>query len=153
MCKIIFSFISSPSFIFDIIFTLYAPPSAKLFLKCGLIPSQSLPSPKQTYSNRKRTNSIVLVMLCSFNAILFSWGDSTFVVLGHFYDPDMLDIIKRSQINKQINNERHAIRREFEPVRPTLLKDPLGAGWALLPTLRWVGSWLPTYLAHFFAIK
>ena len=38
---------------------------------------------------------------------------------------------------------------DFEPIDPTLLKNPLGAGWGLLPTLRWVGSWLPTYLASF----
>ena len=37
--------------------------------------------------------------------------------------------------------QRRAIRREFEPVGPTLLKDTLGAGWGLLPILQWVGSW------------
>ena len=40
-----------------------------------------------------------------------------------------------------------AIRRDFESVGPTLFKNPLDARWGLLPTLRWVGSWLPTYLA------
>jgi hypothetical protein len=30
------------------------------------------------------------------------------------------------------------------------LKNALGAGWGLLRTLRWVGSWHPTYLASFF---
>ena len=30
------------------------------------------------------------------------------------------------------------------------LKNPLDAGWGLLPTLRWVGSWLLTYEACFF---
>ena len=37
----------------------------------------------------------------------------------------------------------------FEPVGPTLLKNPLAAWRGLLPTLRWLGSWLPTYLADF----
>ena len=31
---------------------------------------------------------------------------------------------------------------EFEPVAPTLLKNPLDARWGLLPTLRWVDSCL-----------
>ena len=39
-----------------------------------------------------------------------------------------------------INNQRRAIRHEFESVGPTLLKNPLGAGWGILPTLQWVGS-------------
>ena len=38
------------------------------------------------------------------------------------------------------------MRREFEPVGPTLLKKPLDAWWGLLPTLRWVGSCLSTAL-------
>ena len=38
---------------------------------------------------------------------------------------------------------------EFEPVGPTLLKNPLGGEWGLLFTWPWVGSWLPTYLASF----
>ena len=38
----------------------------------------------------------------------------------------------------------------FEPVGLTLLKNPLGARWALLPSLGWVDSWLPTYLDSFF---
>ena len=46
------------------------------------------------------------------------------------------------QMNEWINNQRRAIRREFEPVGPTLLKNPLGAGWGLLPTLQWMGFWL-----------
>jgi len=32
-------------------------------------------------------------------------------------------------------NQRRVIRHEFEPVGPTMLKNPLGAGWGLLPTL------------------
>jgi hypothetical protein len=47
-----------------------------------------------------------------------------------------------------MNNQRRAIRREFESVGLILLKNLLGAGWGLLSTLRWVGSWLPTYLAN-----
>ena len=43
--------------------------------------------------------------------------------------------------------------REFEPIGPTLLKNPLDAGWGWLSTLRWVGSWLPTYLASLFSVK
>jgi hypothetical protein len=46
----------------------------------------------------------------------------------------------------QTNNQRHAIKREFEPVGLTLLKNPLNARWGLLLTLRRMGSWLPTYL-------
>ena len=49
-----------------------------------------------------------------------------------------------------INNQCWAIRREFQPVGPTLLKDPLGACWGLLPSWRWVASWLPTNLDDFF---
>ena len=52
-----------------------------------------------------------------------------------------------------INNQHRATRREFELVKPTLLKNPLGAGWGLQPTLRWVGSWLPTYLASFHQVE
>ena len=37
-------------------------------------------------------------------------------------------------------NQRRAIRREFEPIGPTMLKNPLDAGWGLLPTLWWVSS-------------
>jgi hypothetical protein len=33
-------------------------------------------------------------------------------------------------------------QREFEPIAPTLLKNPFVAGWGLLPTLRWAGSYL-----------
>ena len=40
-----------------------------------------------------------------------------------------------------------SLRHEFESIGPTLFRNPLGAGWGLLPTLQWVGSWLPTYLA------
>jgi hypothetical protein len=42
------------------------------------------------------------------------------------------------------------MRCESKPVDPTLLNNPLDAGWGLLPTLWWVDSWLPTYLASFF---
>lgn len=46
---------------------------------------------------------------------------------------------------KHIDNQRHAIRREFEPVGSTMFKNPLGACWGLLPTLRWVApGFLPT---------
>ena len=31
-----------------------------------------------------------------------------------------------------------------------MFKNPLGAGWGLLPTLWWVGSWLLAYLPSFF---
>ena len=41
-----------------------------------------------------------------------------------------------------LNRQRWAIRREFERVGLTLLKDLLSARWDLLPTLQWVGSWL-----------
>ena len=30
-----------------------------------------------------------------------------------------------------------AVRREFEPVDPTMLKSPIGARWVLLHNLRW----------------
>ena len=46
-----------------------------------------------------------------------------------------------------INNHCWAIWREFKPIGA---QESLGAGWGLLPTLRWVGSWLPIYLASFF---
>ena len=49
-------------------------------------------------------------------------------------------------MDELINNQHWTIRREFEPVDPNLLKNPLDARWGLLPTLQWVGSWLPTYL-------
>ena len=52
--------------------------------------------------------------------------------------------------NNNNNSQRWAIRCEFEPVGPTLLKNLLGAWWGLMPTLRWVGSWLPSYLASWF---
>ena len=38
-------------------------------------------------------------------------------------------------------------QREFEPVGPTMFKNLLGAWWGSMPTLQWVGSWLPTYVA------
>ena len=41
---------------------------------------------------------------------------------------------------KSNNIQCRAIRREFEHVGPTLLKNLLGAGWGLLPTLQWMGS-------------
>ena len=46
--------------------------------------------------------------------------------------------------------QRRAIRRNFELVGPTLLKDPLGAGWGLLPTLRWMGSWFFHQVKNYF---
>ena len=49
-----------------------------------------------------------------------------------------------------ISNQHQAIQRNFEPIGLTLLKNPLGARWGLLSTLRWVASWLPTYLPSFF---
>ena len=54
--------------------------------------------------------------------------------------------ILKKRTTTNINNHHRAIRREFEPVGPTLLKSPLRAGWGLLPTLQWAGSWLPTNL-------
>ena len=39
------------------------------------------------------------------------------------------------------NIQHRAIGHVFEPIGPTLLKDPLGAGWGFLPTLWWVGFW------------
>ena len=53
---------------------------------------------------------------------------------------------KRPRRNEEKESKLWAIRRRFESVGPTLRKNPLGAGWGLLPTLRWVGCWLPTYL-------
>jgi hypothetical protein len=38
-------------------------------------------------------------------------------------------IFKVEKQNKQINNQCPAMRREFEHVGPTLLKNPLGASW------------------------
>jgi hypothetical protein len=43
---------------------------------------------------------------------------------------------------KEKKNQHWAIQREFEPVGSIMLKNPLGAGWGLQPTLRWVGSCL-----------
>ena len=43
---------------------------------------------------------------------------------------------------KRKENRRRAIRHEFEPVGASMLKNLLGTGWGLLPTLRWVGSCL-----------
>jgi len=37
-------------------------------------------------------------------------------------------------------NQLWAIRCEFELVGPIMFKNPFGAGWGLLPTLRWVSS-------------
>ena len=39
-------------------------------------------------------------------------------------------------------NQRRTIWCEFEPIGLTLLKNPLSAGWGLLPTFKWVGSCL-----------
>ena len=52
-----------------------------------------------------------------------------------------------------INNQCPAIWHEFELVGPTMFKNYLGARWGLLPTLQWVGSWLPTYLASSSPVK
>ena len=38
------------------------------------------------------------------------------------------------------NKRKKAIRRKFEHVGPTLLKNPLDAMWGLLLALQWVGS-------------
>jgi len=54
------------------------------------------------------------------------------------------------KINRYTNDQCQAIGQEFEPIGPILFKNPLDAGWDLLPTLLWVGSWLPTYLIGFF---
>jgi hypothetical protein len=45
------------------------------------------------------------------------------------------------QANLNNNIQRRTIQREFKHVGPTKLRDPLRAGWGLLPTLRWVGPW------------
>ena len=37
--------------------------------------------------------------------------------------------------NQNNNIQCPAIRREFETVGPTLLKNPLGVGWGVMPTL------------------
>ena len=51
----------------------------------------------------------------------------------------------------QINNQRQAIWCEFEPVGPTLLKNPLGVGELYcLPCGGWT-LWLPACLASFFS--
>ena len=68
--------------------------------------------------------------------------------VGFGINPHHYDIVHL--INKKIKNQRHAIWDEFELVGPILLKNPLDARWGLLPTLRWVGSWLLTYLISFF---
>ena len=39
---------------------------------------------------------------------------------------------------KERENQCQAIRLEFEHDGPIQLKNPLGAGWGLLPILRWV---------------
>ena len=44
------------------------------------------------------------------------------------------------QFYRQIHQNTFDIHK-FEPVGPTSLKNPLGAGWGIL---QWVGSWLPT---------
>ena len=36
---------------------------------------------------------------------------------------------------KNNKKERWAIQHEFGPIGPTQLKNPLGAGWGLQPTL------------------
>jgi hypothetical protein len=52
-------------------------------------------------------------------------------------------------IHSQINNQRLAIRCEFEPVGPTLLKNPLDARWGSTTYLV-VGEQLASYLPNFF---
>ena len=39
-------------------------------------------------------------------------------------------------------NQCWTIQCEFEPIGPTMLKNPLDARWELLPTLQWMGSCL-----------
>lgn len=46
-----------------------------------------------------------------------------------------LRVIVQMQCNKNNNVQRRAIQPVFEHVGPTLLKDPLGVGWDLQPTL------------------
>ena len=48
--------------------------------------------------------------------------------------------------HKLLNNQHWAIWHEFETVDLPVLRIHFGVGWDLLPTLRWLGSWLPTYL-------
>ena len=50
-----------------------------------------------------------------------------------------------------MTNQYLEIQLEFEPIGPTMVKNPLAARWGLLPTLWLVDSWLPTYLASFFS--
>ena len=49
--------------------------------------------------------------------------------------------------------QRQAIQCKFEPIGPTLFKIVVGARRGLLPTLWWVGSWLPTYLLDVFFLS
>ena len=46
---------------------------------------------------------------------------------------------KAGNKTKQKQNQCQAIRHEFEPIDPTMLKNPLDARWRLLPILQWVG--------------
>lgn len=47
---------------------------------------------------------------------------------------------QRGMQKKKKKNQHQAIQREFEHVVSTLLKNPLGAWWDLVPIVRWVGS-------------
>ena len=55
------------------------------------------------------------------------------------------------ETQKHVVWEVHMRGRKHTIVGPILLKNPLGAGWGLLPTLRWVASWFPTYLPTYLA--
>ena len=63
-------------------------------------------------------------------------------VLVSFSSVDCEYHIKKEIPIKEKKNQHQAIWREFEFVGRTLFKNPLGAGWSLLPTLWWVGSCL-----------
>ncbi len=52
--------------------------------------------------------------------------------------------------NSKMSNQHRAIRREYQPVGLTLLKNLLAAGRDLLSTLWWVVSWLLAYLVCLF---
>ena len=52
---------------------------------------------------------------------------------------------------KYIINQCLVIGCESELVGLALFKNALGAGWGLLPTLRWVDSWLLICLTSFFS--
>ena len=56
-------------------------------------------------------------------------------------------------MNKQITNvgqfDMNVSLLVLPCLRGILLLEQLVRGWGLLPTLRWVGSWIPTYLTSF----